>query len=256
MPKTKYYFISDLHLGASYIDNGRDHETRVVEFLRAIEGDAKALFLVGDILDYWFEYRTVVPRGYVRFFGQLARMADAGTEIVWFIGNHDIWLFDYLRNEIGITIVNTDKGGITMTLDGTDFFIGHGDTFGRQPRSYNILRSIFHNKVCQKLYSSIHPRWTIPFAHAWSSNSRKGHNGSSEIIFDGKTRAAIEVFARQLSSDNPRLTYIIIGHHHIALNEPINAACRLVMLGNWIDKSTYAVFDGSELRLCEFHNNV
>ena len=144
------YFLSDVHLGASYIRDRRAHEQRLCAFLRSIEGRAKNLFLLGDILDYWFEYRTVVPRGYVRFFGQLARMADAGVRIVWFIGNHDIWLFDYLRDEIGIEIVDTARGGIPQDIDGVRFFLGHGDTFGRQPRSYRILRSVFHNRLCQK----------------------------------------------------------------------------------------------------------
>ena len=245
------YFLSDIHLGASYVADRKAHEKRVVDFLRSIEDDARAVYLLGDILDYWFEYRTVVPRGYVRFFGQLARMADRGIEIVWFIGNHDIWLFDYLRDEIGIRIVDTDKGGIAVDIDGTHFFLGHGDTFGRQPWTYRRLRALFHNRFCQKLYSAIHPRWTIPFAHGWSSHSRKGTALPSATLAPA-ARTAVEVFARQLCSADPELRYIIIGHHHVALDEPVTGTCRLIILGNWLDRSTYAVFDGSELRLCEY----
>lgn len=249
------YFLSDVHLGASYIPDRIAHEKRLCSFLSSIEGRAKNLFLLGDILDYWFEYKTVVPRGYVRFFGQLARMADAGVRIVWFIGNHDIWLFDYLRDEIGIEIVDTDKGGIPQTIDGVHFFLGHGDTFGRQPLSYRILRGFFHNRLCQKLYSGIHPRWTIPFAHGWSSHSRKSAStpdGRHEPIFDPRTRFATEVFARRLSAEDPELRYIIIGHIHVAVDEPLNNHCRLIVLGNWITRSTYAVFDGSKLELREW----
>ena len=166
--RTRTYFLSDVHLGASYIADRRGHEKRLVAFLDSISHDASNLFLLGDILDYWFEYKTVVPRGYVRFFGALARLADCGVRVVWFIGNHDIWLFDYLRDEIGIEIVDTNQGGIPQIIDGVHFFIGHGDTFGRQPRSYMFLRGIFHNRFLQRLYSGIHPRWTIPFAHGWS----------------------------------------------------------------------------------------
>ncbi|MDE6527221.1 MAG: UDP-2,3-diacylglucosamine diphosphatase [Muribaculaceae bacterium] len=247
------YFLSDIHLGAGYMPDRIAHEKHVVAFLRQIAPRAARLYLLGDILDYWFEYRTVVPRGYVRFFGQLAAMADAGTEIVWFIGNHDIWLFDYLRDELGIKVVDSADGGIPVDIGGVHFFLGHGDTFGRQPAPYRMLRSIFHNRVLQKLYSAIHPRWTIPFAHGWSSHSRKGNSATvPKPVFGAKARAATEVFARRLSADDPGLRYIIIGHHHVALDEPVNDHCRLIILGNWIDRSTYAVFDGTTLQLKEW----
>ena len=249
MSRTKHYFISDLHLGASYVPDVRAHEERVVNFLRAIEDEAKTLYLLGDVLDYWFEYKTVVPRGYVRFFGQLARMADAGTEIVWFIGNHDIWLFDYLRDEIGIRVVNTNRGGVFQRIEGTEFFLGHGDTFGRQPRSYMLMRSLFHNSFCQKLYSSIHPRWTIPFAHRWSSYSRKVGT-RADAAFDAQARTSTEMYARELCESSDSLRYIIIGHHHVSVDESIAPGCRLIILGDWIEGGTYAVFDGCDLRLC------
>lgn len=250
--RTRTYFLSDVHLGASYITDRRGHEQRLVAFLDSISNDAGSLYLLGDILDYWFEYKTVVPRGYIRFFGALARLADSGVRIVWFIGNHDIWLFDYLRDEIGIEIVDTNQGGIPQIIDGVHFFLGHGDTFGRQPHSYMFLRGIFHNRFLQKLYSGIHPRWTIPFAHGWSSHSRKGAGYFAEPKLTARARAAVELKARQLSAEDPLLNYIIIGHHHVALDEPINDHCRLVILGNWINRSTYAVFENNKLELKEF----
>lgn len=250
--RTRTYFLSDVHLGASYIADRRGHEKRLVAFLDSISHDASNLFMLGDILDYWFEYKTVVPRGYVRFFGALARLADCGVRVVWFIGNHDIWLFDYLRDEIGIEIVDTNRGGISQIIDGVHFFLGHGDTFGRQPRSYMFLRGIFHNRFLQRLYSGIHPRWTIPFAHGWSSHSRKGAGYFAEPKLTARARAAVEVKARQLSAEDSLLRYVIIGHHHVALDEPVNDHCRLVILGNWINRSTYAVFEKNELELKEF----
>lgn len=249
MSRNKTYFLSDLHLGAAYIADGHAHQRRVVDFLRSIEDDAKAVYLLGDVLDYWFEYRTVVPRGYVRFLGQLARMADMGIQIVWFTGNHDIWIFDYLRDEIGIEIVDTESGYIEREIDGTLFHLAHGDNFGRQPKAYRWLRSIFHNKVLQKLFSGIHPRWTIPFAHAWSSHSRKGSENNNDFPWHAVSLAEDE--ARQLSDNNPKLRYIIIGHLHIILDKPIGDHCRLIILGNWINRSTYAVFDGNTLSLLE-----
>lgn len=245
----KTYFISDLHLGAGYIKDRREHEKRVVSFLQSIEDDASALYLLGDILDYWFEYRTVVPRGYVRFFGQLARMADAGIKIVWFIGNHDIWLYDYLRDEIGLSVVDAKHGGIEVCIDDAKFLLGHGDTFGRQPAGYRMLRSLFHSKFCQVLYGSVHPRWTIPFAHAWSSHSRKG--GGVVGVSDSAINAVV-AHARTVAEADKDLRYIIMGHYHVALDAQVSDRCRLIILGNWIDRSTYAVFDGNTLELKEF----
>lgn len=249
--RTKSYFLSDAHLGAAYIADPRAHEAALVDFLRGIEPTAKAVYLLGDILDYWFEYRTVVPRGYVRFFGQLARMADAGIEIVWFTGNHDIWLFDYLRDELGITIADPSGGGLLKDINGTLFFMGHGDDFGQQPRGYRTLRGIFRCRFLQKLYSGIHPRWSIPFAHGWSSHSRK--SGPPVPVLTPRARCAVELASRRLAAENPALRYIVLGHHHVAIDEPVSSICRLVILGEWISSRTYAVFDGSSLQLLRYN---
>lgn len=248
--RDRTYFLSDAHLGAAYISDHRAHEAALVTFLQSIEPTARTLYLLGDILDYWFEYRTVVPRGYVRFFGQLARMADSGVRIVWFTGNHDIWLFDYLRDEIGIEIADPKGGGMKVDINGTRFFLGHGDNLGRQPMGYRVLRSTFRCRFLQKMYSGIHPRWTLPFAHGWSSHSRKA--APPEPKLEGRARAALEVACRELAAADPELRYIVIGHHHVALDEPVTENCRLIILGDWIRHRTYAVFDGTEMRLLSF----
>ncbi len=134
------YFLSDLHLGAGYIPDHRAHERRVVDFLRSIEPRAKRIYLLGDILDYWWEYRDVVPRGFVRFFGELARLADSGVEITWFKGNHDIWIFDYLPSEIGLEV---HDGIMVRDIDGARFLLEHGDGVGRLPWSFRRLRGLF-----------------------------------------------------------------------------------------------------------------
>ncbi len=247
-PQRRYtYFLSDLHLGARHIGDDHGRQRRVVDFLRSVAPTAKAIYLVGDVLDYWFEYRTVVPRGYVRFFGALAELADSGVRIVWLTGNHDIWLFDYLRDEIGIEVADPEAGGMFRTIDGTRFFIAHGDGVGRRPFGFRMLRALFRNRLCQRLYAAIHPRWTVTFAHAWSSHSGKLSRVPQAL--DPQARASVEVFARQLSADNPDLRYVIMGHHHIALDEPVNDRCRLVILGEWISRCSYAVFDGVKLEL-------
>ena len=148
MARKYTYFISDMHLGATYLKNPLEYEKRVVDWLMSVKDEAKAIYMLGDILDYWYEYRTVVPRGYVRFFGALATLADEGVKIYWFIGNHDIWLFDYLRDEIGLTVID---GYSEVTIEGKKFFLSHGDGVGRLKPAFRMMRAIFRNKICQKL---------------------------------------------------------------------------------------------------------
>lgn len=239
------YFISDIHLGAHYITDHRAHERSVVNWLRSIAHDAARLYLLGDILDYWYEYRTVVPRGYVRFFGELAALADAGVEITWFIGNHDIWIFDYLPSEIGLRVID---GSETVNLDGRNFYLAHGDAIGSLKPGFKFIRAVFRNKICQKLYSAIHPRWTIPFAHAWSSSSRKSTGDLARFL--GEDKEPFIPFARQLAKDNPEIDFIILGHRHILLDMPVSdRGTRLIVLGDWINHFSYARWDGSQLTL-------
>lgn len=247
--RTRTYFISDLHLGARYAADGAARERRVVGFLRSIADDARELYMLGDVLDYWYEYRHVVPRGFVRFFGELARLADAGVKIYWFTGNHDIWLFDYLRREIGLTVVDPPSGGEKVEIDGTGFFLGHGDGVGRQPATFRMLRALFRNRVCQRLYAAVHPRWTVGFALDWSRRSRSSHDGggSGEPLPE-----AVVDFARGYAEAHPEVRYIVLGHYHIATDRPVGEHCRLIVLGDWIGQPTYAVFDGRTLEICKY----
>lgn len=241
------YFISDLHLGANYLDNPIEYERRVVRWLHTIKSDAKALYLMGDVLDYWYEYRYVVPRGFTRFFGAIAELADSGVEVTWFIGNHDIWIFDYLPNELGIKVVD---GCETRVIDGKRFFLAHGDGLGNLRSSFRLMRSLFRNKFCQRLFASIHPRWTVKFAHKWSSSSRKA--GGYQPIFEGENNEPFISFARNYLSDNQHIDYFVLGHRHIMLDHKINDNSRLIILGDWIRHFSYAKFDGDELYLLKY----
>lgn len=248
----KAYFISDLHLGASYLPDGAAQERRVVRFLESIAGDAAELYLLGDILDYWYEYRTVAPRGYTRFFGTLGRMSDAGTKITWFIGNHDIWLFDYLRDEIGMEVVDGIK---IVEISGKRFFMNHGDGVGKLPPTFRFLRKIFRNHACQKLYAAIHPRWTIPFAHKWSNHSRDFANSIPK--FEGEEKEPLIAFSREYASAHPqeKIDYFVFGHRHIMLDFPLGISnSRIIILGDWIHYNSYGVFDGKIFRLEKFQS--
>lgn len=246
MKRDKTYFISDAHLGAKYISHPHEHEIKLVRWLREIEKDCRTLFLVGDIIDYWYEYKTVIPKGYVRFFGQLAAMIDEGIDIIWFIGNHDIWIFDYLQKEIGIKVVD---GNLTTDIEGKKFFISHGDGIGRLSKSFQFLRKLFRNKLCQKLYSSIHPGITMPFAYGWSRKSRKNTvNIENSCVISNITEWILEY-----SKSHPEINYYIIGHYHILVQEILSTGAELIILGDWIDKFSYAVFDGKELKLRKYY---
>lgn len=240
MPGTKTYFLSDFHLGAKYIDNPRKQEQRIVSFLESIRNDAKEIYLLGDILDYWFEYRYVVPKGYVRFFGKIAELADSGIKIYWFIGNHDIWIFDYLPSELGVEIVD---GSQIKQIDGKTFFIAHGDGLGDESRSFRMLRAFFRNRFCQRLYAGIHPRWTVPFALNWSRSNRV--NGEDRPF------GCDEPLQRFVTNykENQKIDYFVFGHRHVAVDKSIGNNSRLIILGDWIKLYSYAVYDGNDLRL-------
>lgn len=247
--RQKVYFISDLHLGANYIKDGRAAEKRVVDFLMSIKDDAAELYLMGDVLDYWFEYRTVVPRGYVRFFGALAQLVDAGVKVHWFIGNHDIWLFDYVRDEIGVEVVD---GCVVRQIMGKKFFLSHGDGVGKLPLGFRFIRYLFRNRLCQKLYAGIHPRWTIPFAHAWSSSNRD-FKAYDTPQFLGLKEEPQAVFALEYLRDvDPTINFFVFGHRHVLADEPLSPTCRLIILGDWITQFTYAVFDGNDIILSKY----
>jgi len=245
-----YYFLSDLHLGAPYFSDSRDVERRVVRFLDSIADDAEEIFLVGDILDYWYEYKYVVPRGYVRFFGKLAELSDHGIKITWLIGNHDIWIFDYIPQELGVTVVD---GIIERTLAGKKFVISHGDGIGPLPAYFKVMRSLFRNKFCQFLFAGIHPRWTVRFAYNWSRHSRlNGYDPACDRahpLLDNYMN-----FAKRYQLQHPDTDYYVFGHLHVLRDLPVSAPgdARLIVLGEWIKTNSYARFDGNTLTLHTF----
>lgn len=243
------YFISDLHLGASYIGDNREHEKKIVRFLRSIEHDCAELYLLGDVLDFWFEYKNVAPRGFLRFFGQLARMADSGVRIVWLTGNHDIWLFDYLRDEIGIEVVD---GTLVKEILGRRFLLAHGDAVGDLKWSFRLIRSLFRNRIAQKLAAAIHPRWLVGFAHGWSSRSRK--SGGYTLPEDVALNPYLS-FAGEYNRLNPEAPadFFLFGHQHVLVEGEIaENSARVAIIGDWIRIFSYARFDGATFEISRF----
>ena len=235
------YFISDLHLGAKYMTNPLERERRVCRFLDSIKHDACQLFLVGDILDYWYEYKYVVPRGYIRFFGKLAELSDAGVRITWVTGNHDVWLFDYLRDQLGLTVL---YGHTVVEAQGRRLLIDHGDDVGVQPAMYRFTRWCFYNKVCQWLYASIHPRWTYPIATGWSNENRTRRDPQQQQAISERAASHLLDFSREYQTTHPDIQAYIYGHIHIArLNEARDGMPPVIFLGEWISLCSYLVLD-------------
>lgn len=244
------YFLSDLHLGAPYFPDSREAEKRVVAFLDHIKEDAETIYLLGDVLDYWYEYRYVVPRGFVRFFGKLAELTDAGVRIVWLIGNHDIWIFDYIPSELGVEVID---GTLTERIGDKIFFMTHGDGVGKMKGSFKFLRTLFRNKGCQKAFSAIHPRWTVPFAYSWSRHSR--NKGEGRGLPDEKVLESLKSFTMEYHAEHPEIDYFVYGHVHVLSREEISQGCEMIVLGEWIHTFSYAVFRENELFLRKWGQN-
>lgn len=240
------YFLSDLHLGATYNDRNLDLERKVVRFLDSIKGDAGEIYLLGDILDYWFEYRHVVPKGYVRFFGKLAELSDAGIKITWLIGNHDIWIFDYIPEELGIEVVD---GILEKEIFGVPFSMQHGDAIGGTAK-FRFMRSLFRNKICQKLYSGIHPRWTVGFAHYCSRRSRIKERMVGKMPHN-LIRGIREWCDEEIIAGNPS-RYFVFGHLHELHDESLPKSRRLIVLPPWPQNGGYGCFDGTTFTIDYF----
>lgn len=259
----KAYFLSDMHLGAAYYPDSKERERRVVSFLDSIKNDAAEIYLLGDVLDYWFEYRYVVPRGFVRFFGKLAELSDSGVKITWIIGNHDIWIFDYLPNELGIKVV--DGTYVTQVLGATTMLMAHGDGIWQHSRKFRFLRAMFRNRTCQRLFSAIHPRWTVAFANSWSRHSRLSALGSAtgakpEYVDACRKKAMLHIehmqdFSDEYASTHPECKFFLFGHVHEIADRKLRNGSRMIVLGDWIERFTYAVFDGTSMQLLRFNPN-
>ncbi len=243
------YFASDAHLGARFHKEPLVIEKRLVRWLDHIKEDAMAVYFLGDMFDYWYEYKYVVPKGFVRFLGKLAELSDAGVEIHLFIGNHDIWMFDYLTKEIGAVIHRDVWIG---ELLGKRFFLGHGDEVDYRSRLFRIVRSLFRNKFCQWLYAGIHPRWTFGFALGWSLNSRKSGLKHESSVYQGESEEYLVQFAKNYLQTDPNINFFIFGHRHIMLDLMLSRSSRILVAGDWMQHFSYIVWDGEKLFLDQF----
>jgi UDP-2,3-diacylglucosamine hydrolase len=244
----KIYFISDFHLGVPNDKDSRKREDKIVAWLNSISHDVQVLYLMGDVFDYWFEYKEVVPRGYVRLLGKLAELSDAGVEMHYFTGNHDMWVFDYLPKEIGLQI---HRNPIKKEYNGKKFFLGHGDGLGPGDLGYKFIKKVFSNKLSQWLFARLHPNTGIGLMKFFSRKSRIA-TGTSDDVYLGDDKEWLMIFSREVLQKE-HYDYFIFGHRHLPLDKQLNDQSRYINLGEWINHFTYAVFDGHELLLKKFN---
>ena len=247
IPGKKVYFLSDFHLGAPNEVESRKREDRLVRFLKQAQKDASAFFIVGDIFDFWFEYKTVIPKGFVRILGCLAEISDSGIPLHIFTGNHDLWMHDYLAKELNATIYFEPK---QFEFAGKQFLIGHGDGLGPGDEGYKFLKKIFTNPICQRLFRWLHPDTGIQLANYFSAKSR-AKTGTSDEQFLGEDKEWLIIYTKQKAKELD-VDFFIFGHRHYAIDFKINDRTRYINLGDWIRLNTYAVFDGAEMKLLEW----
>lgn len=253
------YFTSDIHLGSGYHKEPREVERRLVRWLEEIRPRARAIYFLGDVFDYWFEYKNVVPRGYVRFLGKLGELSDEGVELHFFAGNHDVWFADYLQTELGACIHHYAE---VIEIDGFRFRLAHGDEEYRRVSWVNdVLYQVFRCRLARWLFAGIHPRWTVGFAMAWSLHSRKQgikkqtlgkipHAYHNEY-FDVEQEHLVKV-TKEYIELYPEIDYYLYGHRHIMLDMSMRGGKRMVILGDWLRYNSYAEWDGTCLSLYQY----
>jgi UDP-2,3-diacylglucosamine hydrolase len=245
LPGKKIYFLSDFHLGAPDHAASLERERRIVAFLEKIRRDAAVIFIVGDLFDFWFEYRTVVPKGFIRILGKMAEITDSGTPIHFFTGNHDMWMSGYFEEELNIPVYHEPK---VFEYNGKKLLVGHGDGLGPGDHGYKFIKRIFRNKACQWLFGILPPAVGVGFA-GWLSRRSRAVTGSLDARFLGEEKEWLIIYCREVLRSQ-QYDYLIFGHRHLPIDFTLNAAgSRYINLGDWIRYNTYAVFDGETFSL-------
>jgi UDP-2,3-diacylglucosamine hydrolase len=243
----KIYFISDFHLGAPNYADSLQREKLIVQFLDEIKHDAGELFIVGDIFDFWYEYRTVVPKGYVRLLGKLAELSDAGIKIHFFVGNHDMWMRNYFQQELNIPVYFEARD---FEWEGKSFHIAHGDGLGPGDHRYKLLKKIFRSRFCQWLFGILPPYFGVNLASFLSRRSR-AQTGSEETFY-GEDKEWLLIYSKELST-RKNYDFFVFGHRHLPIDFRLSNGSRYINLGDWINYFSYGVFDGQDFKLASYN---
>ena len=242
----KVYFASDFHLGVPTAEASLAREKKIVKWLESARKDAAAILLLGDIFDFWFEYKHAIPKGYIRLQGKLAELTDEGIPVYFFTGNHDMWMFDYFPKELNIPIL---RDPISTSINGHTFYIGHGDGLGPGDHTYKVLKRVFNNKACQWLFARVHPNLGIGVANMWSRRSRIS-NIKKDEAFLGEDEWLVQ-YCKEVEATKHHDFYVF-GHRHLPLDIPITEQSRYLNLGEWVNFCTYGVYDGENFELKTF----
>ena len=248
LPNKKIYFLSDFHLGAPDHTSSLEREKLLVQFLDEIQEDAEEIFLVGDMFDFWYEYRKVVPKGHVRLLGKLAELSDKGIQLHFFVGNHDMWMRDYFQQELNMPVYFEPK---EFVFNGKSFLVGHGDGLGPGDHGYKRLKKVFRNPVSKWLFGILPPVAGMSLAHYMSRRSR-AQTGSSEEVFLGEEKEWLIIYCKEVLAQK-KIDFFVFGHRHLAIDYRLNEDSRYINLGDWIRYFTYAVFDGENLQLKSYN---
>ena len=252
MSEKKIYFVTDAHLGSTAGIPVRDNERRLVRWMDSIRPDCEALYLMGDMIDFWYEYRRVVPKGYARFFGKLAEFTDAGIPVRWFAGNHDIWLYSYVQDELGVEVI---RQPMETLIKGHRFFLDHGDGLGDPHLGTRFLAWFFNNRFNQWLFSNLMPaNLGMKLGNAWSRHSFEKRKCDGSAGYLGEDKEYLVAFAKQHSAQaaaggRPVPEYYVFGHRHIVLDLQLASGSRVLIVGDWIKEFTYGVFDGDSFEI-------
>jgi UDP-2,3-diacylglucosamine hydrolase len=245
----KVYFASDFHLGIDGDRPAQQRERLVVEWLEMAGKDADAIYLLGDLFDFWFEYQKAVPRGHIRFLGTLAKLKDSGVQIEIFTGNHDMWMFDYLEEELNLRI---HRAPIRRKLAGREFLMGHGDGLGPGDFGYKRLKRVFAHPFAQWLFARLHPNLGIRIAEYWSGTSR-AQNYRDETFLGPEGEWLIQ-YCEYLIAEGDTADYYIFGHRHLTIDYRLSNGSRYLNLGEWMSARSYAVFDGADVKIQHYKN--
>lgn len=243
----KIFFASDFHLGVPDYGSSLERERRIVKWLDTIKHEAHTIYLLGDIFDFWFEYKYTIPKGFIRFQGKLAELTDAGIPVVFFTGNHDMWMFDYFPRNFGIPVYRKPE---TLKVGNQTLLIGHGDGLGPGDHTYKFLKKFFDSGICQWLFARLHPNFGIWIATVWSKNSRIS-NQKTEEKFEGEQGEFLWNYCSEIQRQK-HYDFYVFGHRHLPLELKIGDNSRYINLGEWVRFNTYAEYDGKDVTLKEF----
>jgi len=246
----KTLFASDFHLGMPTAEGSKIREKKIVNWLSKYQDEVDEIYFLGDVFDFWFEYKRAIPKGYSRLFGKFAELADAGIKLCFFKGNHDMWMFDYFEKEFDATIISNE---LELEIKGKKFYMHHGDGLGPGDTSYKFLKKFFRSSFCQWLFARLHPNLGIGIAQYLSNSSRLA---KGDILPDqGPEKESLQIYLKALDQTKTADFYLC-GHRHLPIEMDLPSGGKYINTGDWFFHYTYAIFDGTHLKLREYEENL